>query len=165
MDGWIALERPAAGKSARARADGLREGVQAVAGPLAPDCVWTLACGYDREAIQAQVAQILGGRPGRCLAVTAVDDEAALAAVAAAQALGCAGQVAVVGLGGSRPARDELRRPGSPLIGTVKFAPEGYGAALLQIAGRMLNGASVSPENYVEHSFITAENIGQHYTD
>jgi len=70
-----------------------------------------------------------------------------------------------VGMGGSRPARDELRRPGSPLIGTVKFAPEHYGVALLQIAARMLSGASVSAENYVEHTFITAGTIGQHYTD
>ena len=165
VDGLIALERPAAGKSARARADGLREGLQATTGPLAQDWTWTLACVYDRDVTQAQVTRILRAQPDRRFAVTAVDDEAALAAVAAAQALGRAGQVAVVGMGGSRPARDELRRPGSPLIGTVKFAPEHYGVALLQIAARMLSGASVSAENYVEHTFITAGTIGQHYTD
>ncbi len=165
VDSLIALERPDTGQSAQARADGLRDGLQQAAGSLAPDCIRTLTCSYDRAQTEAQVAQLLGTQPGRRVAVTAVDDEAALAAVAAAQALGCAGQVAVVGMGGTRPARDELRRPGSPLIGTVKFAPEQYGVALLQIAGRMLSGAGVSPENYVEHVFITAETVGTHYAD
>jgi len=49
----------------------------------------------------------------------------------------------------------ELVRPGSPLIGSVAYHPEGYGPRILEIAMRMLQRRDVTANNYTEHQWLT----------
>jgi ribose transport system permease protein len=161
VGGIIVIERPDAGSGSVARAGGLREGLESSLGPMPADCVWTVMCDRGHPPAEQQVAQILNGHPGQRIAVLAVDDEAALAAVRAARALDRAQQVAVVGQGAGRAIREELAQPGSPLVGTVLLAHDRYGGSLLQIAQRILAGANVAPENYTDHVLLTAEEAGQ----
>lgn len=166
IDRLIALDEPRAGKAPAARMQGQREGLEAAIGPIPDDRVIHLDAGSTIETSGARVAALLANHPDcHRLAVICFSDEAALGAVAAARAAGRLDDVAVVGQGAGRLAREELRTPGSRLIGSVRYAPERYGEHLLQIARQVLQGDQVPPAVYVEHAFINRENIDAYYPD
>jgi ribose transport system substrate-binding protein len=53
----------------------------------------------------------------------------------------------------------ELRRPGTPLIGAVAYFPESYGAKILPLILRCLNGQPVPPASYTEHKLILRDGL------
>jgi ribose transport system substrate-binding protein len=58
-----------------------------------------------------------------------------------------------------REARQELRRPGSRLIGSVAYFPERYGEELIPLALAMLQKKPVPPAVFVKHQLITSKNV------
>ena len=70
---------------------------------------------------------------------------------------------AVVGQNAVRETRDELRRPGTRLIGTVAYFPERYGDELISLALGMLRNKSVPASVFVKHQLITPDNVDLHY--
>ena len=60
----------------------------------------------------------------------------------------------VVGQGAERRAREEMRHPGSPLIGSTAYTPEKYGEMLIALALKILRGEPVPPAAYMDHVFI-----------
>jgi ribose transport system substrate-binding protein len=52
--------------------------------------------------------------------------------------------------------REELRHPGSRIIGSTSYEPERYGEKLIPLALKILHGEPVPPAVYIEHTFISA---------
>ncbi|MEJ7708342.1 MAG: hypothetical protein WKF84_00395 [Pyrinomonadaceae bacterium] len=70
---------------------------------------------------------------------------------------------AVMGQNAIRDAREELRRPGTRLIGSVGYFPERYGEELIPLALTMLQKKPVPPAIFVKHQLITPKNVGLFY--
>ena len=102
---------------------------------------------------------------GSKIATICFNDEAAVGAIRAARELGRESEIVVVGQGADRSGRSEILRPNSRLIGSTAYMPERYGEMLIEIALRLLKGASVPPAVYIDHVFLTAENMSQFYAD
>ena len=49
------------------------------------------------------------------------------------------------------------------MIGTTAYMPERYGAKLIEIATNILQDISVPPAIYMEHVFLTTENVDRYY--
>ena len=114
--------------------------------------------GYVRQTL----TDLLTRYPGRKLLVWVHVDEMALAAVSAVRNADRAADVLVATTGGSKSVFPEIRRAGSPLIGTYSFFPALWGDQLLKIADRMLRGEAVEARHYPQRQlFLTAQNLAQ----
>lgn len=100
--------------------------------------------------------------PKRTL-IAAVNDPSALGALRAFEEAGYGPLCAVMGQNAIRDAREELRRPGTRLIGSVGYFPERYGEELIPLALAILQKKPVSSTVYVKHQLITPRNIGLIY--
>ena len=55
--------------------------------------------------------------------------------------------------------RAELRRPGTPLIGTVAYFPELYGEEIIPLALGILAKKTLAPAVFVKHQLVTPRNV------
>ena len=65
----------------------------------------------------------------------------------------------MVGQNAIRETRDELRRPGTRLIGTVAYFPERYGDEIIALALGLLQKRAVPSTVFVKHQLITPRNV------
>jgi ribose transport system substrate-binding protein len=77
--------------------------------------------------------------------------------------MGRADDIIVVGQGADRRARAEIQRPDSRLVGSTSYEPERYGEQLIPLALSILRREPVPPAVYVNHYFITAQNLSEFY--
>lgn len=165
VDHLLVLEEPRAGALPGARIDGQVDGLFSVLGPLAVDRIVRLDSGNTTEVSREAVRRALAERPRGRVAVASFNDDAALGALEAVEAAGRRHEAAIAGLGADRRMRRELRRPGTPVVGSTSFHPESYGPQILDLAVRILNGEAVPPAVYVEHEFVTPSNVREMYPD
>jgi ribose transport system substrate-binding protein len=166
LDRLIVLEEPRTGVFAATRLRGQLEGLQSIIGPLADGRVLHVDCGNTAETTEARLRPFFLDRAlagAHRIAVISINDDAAIGAISAARAMGRAGDVIVVGQGADRRAREEMLRPDSRLVGSTSYMPERYGEQLIPLALRILRHEPVPPAVYVEHHFITAENLAEFY--
>jgi ribose transport system substrate-binding protein len=109
------------------------------------------------------VRKLLATSRARRILLGAMNDASALGALRAIEESGLAETTAIVGQNATAAARAELRRPKSPLIGSVAFFPETYGQHLVALALQILQGKPVPPAVFVKHIFITAHNVDHYY--
>lgn len=95
--------------------------------------------------------------------VAAVNDPSALGALRAFEEAGRAHLCAVIGQNAIRDAREELRRPGTRLIGSVGYFPERYGEELIPLARAVLQKKPTPSAVFVRHQLITPKNVGLIY--
>ncbi|HJZ79040.1 MAG TPA: substrate-binding domain-containing protein [Pyrinomonadaceae bacterium] len=95
--------------------------------------------------------------------VAAVNDPSALGALMAFEEAGRGHLCAVMGQNAIRDAREELRRPGTRLIGSVGYFPERYGEELIPLALAILQEKPVPSAVFVKHELITPKNVGLIY--
>ena len=160
----IVLEEPRAGSLVAARIRGQLDGLEEVVGPVEKTKQVIVDSGNTSSISEAEVSKILQKYPelGR-FAVLSFNDDAAVGALRAARALGREADIVIVGQGADRLVRDEIRKRDSRIIGSTAYMPERYGEQLLQIALKILAGEPSSPAIYIEHVFITADNIDHYY--
>ncbi len=99
----------------------------------------------------------------RHVLVGAVNDSSALGAARAFEEAGLAGDCAIVGQNAEPDARAELRRPRTPLIGSVAYFPERYGEELIALALDILGHRPTPPAKFVRHQVITPANVEHFY--
>jgi len=166
LDRLVVLQEPRAGPLPAARIQGQLDGLREVAGEIPADKVIYLDSGHLSEVTEKQMAAVLEGLPGaRRLAVISFNDRATIGALNAARQAGRESDVILLGQGADRSVREELRRPGSRLVGATAYWPERYGAKLVDIALRLLRGERVPPAVYIDHVFINADNIAEYYPE
>ncbi len=95
--------------------------------------------------------------------VTTVNDPTALGALRAFEESGRGDYCAVMGQNATRAAREELRRPGTHLIGSVGYFPERYGEELIPLALSILQKKAMPSAVFVKHQLITPKNVGLLY--
>jgi ribose transport system substrate-binding protein len=164
IDTLIALEHPRAGQLPASRMQGQRDGVESIIGAVDPDCVITLDSGNTSGISEAAMRHALDSLPrNRRVAVICFNDDAAVGAIEAARKAYRTHEVLIVGQGADRRLRDELRREGTRIVGSTAFHPERYGAALIDIALKILSGEPVPPAVFIEHTFISPANVDLYY--
>lgn len=101
--------------------------------------------------------------PPRTTAVLAGNDPMALGAIRAFEEAGRARSCAVMGQNASEDARTELRRKGTPLIGSVAYFPERYGDRVIRLTEAILAGKPVPPAMFTRHELVTSGNVDKLY--
>jgi ribose transport system substrate-binding protein len=166
FDYLVILEEKRPGALPATRIQGQLDGLQEVIGEVPATQILYLDSGNTTEISQANMLQALQELPdARQLAVISFNDDAAFGAICAARELGREGDVVIVGQGADRILRKEIRHPESRLVGSTAYWPEKYGAKLIQVATKILNGEPVPPAVYNEHIFITQDNVDEFYPE
>ncbi len=95
----------------------------------------------------------------RRILIAAATDTSALGALEAVRELKRGKQVAIVGQDCIPEAMEEMRKPGSPLIGSVSHEAQEYGPKLIELGLGLLRGRSVPPYNYIVHKTVTSKSL------
>ncbi len=166
IDRLIVLEEPRSGMLTAARIQGQIDGLREIIGDGVADQAIYLDSGNTSQVSEMQMLGALESLPNlRRIAVISFNDDAAMGALAAARRTNRLRDVVIVGQGADRRVREELRKPGSRIIGSTAFNPDQYGEGLVALALKILRGEPVPPAVYVEHVFINPENIHLYYPD
>jgi len=158
----LLLEIPEAGPVPHARVIGTLAGMRRVFPKLNEKSVLhrngkgTEGGGYEATR---RVLNSLG--PRERLLVAAANDNSARGAIRAVREARREQATAIMAQGwGPDPVlEDELRKPGSPLVGSVAYFPEQYGSKILSIVLKCLNGQAVPPAVYTEHALISKDGV------
>ncbi|MEM6527359.1 MAG: substrate-binding domain-containing protein [Chloroflexota bacterium] len=167
VDAVIVMEQRRAGNLPAMRIQGQLDGLQeALPAVDLSDRVITVDSDNTSEqaylAMQGVLKQIA---PDARFAVICFNDDAAVGALYAAREAAMDRQMLLVGQGADRRLRNEMREANSPVVGATAYRPERYGEYLLQIALDILAGKQVPPALYMEHDFITPQNVDTFYPD
>ena len=166
LDRLIVLDEPRTGPFAATRLRSQQEGLQSIIGPLPEDRILHLDCGNTAETTEVRLRTVFLDRVmtgAHRIAAISINDDAAIGAIAAARGMGRADDFIVVGQGADRRAREEMLRPDSRLVGSTSYEPERYGEQLIPLALSILRREPVPPAVYVNHYFITAQNLSEFY--
>ncbi len=160
----LVLEEPRAGELPAARIQGQIDGVVEVIGDIPEDKLVFLDSGNTRSISEANVTKAMLNLP-HCsqIAVLSFNTDAATGALQAAKRLDREQDIIIVGQGADRLLLDEIRQPGSRIIGSTSYMPGRYGEQLLKLALRILKGEPVPPAVYTDHVFLDAQNIDSYY--
>jgi ribose transport system substrate-binding protein len=58
---------------------------------------------------------------------------------------------------------EEMRKPGSRLVGSVAYFPERYGQELIPLAVAMAAGKQAPPAVFTKHKLVTPRNVNEIY--
>jgi ribose transport system substrate-binding protein len=159
VDQLVVLELPIAGSLLELRITGLVDGLRAELPSTVNVPVAHLNGRGDFDQVFEVIRQYLRRAPARRTLIGTVNDVCALAALRAFEEAGASERCAIVGQNAIRETRDELRRPGTRLIGTVAYFPERYGDEIIPLAIGMLQKRSVPSTVFVKHQLITSRNV------
>ncbi|MBS1855278.1 MAG: substrate-binding domain-containing protein [Acidobacteria bacterium] len=155
----VLIELPEAGPLPEMRMTGALEGIRDVIPGIRDSQVVRLDGRNDFAHSRRAVREWLSTAPaGNCL-VAAINDPGALGAIAAFRQAKHEGEYAVAGQNATLAARLEMRRPGSPLIGSVAYHPERYGAELTRMAIHLAQHRLVPDAVYAQHCFVGPRNV------
>jgi ribose transport system substrate-binding protein len=163
VDGVILLELARAGALPNSRLTGVLAGLRE-SWPLFDEAkvVRLNGNGQFGQSLEAVRKHLRRARAERWL-VAAINDPSAVGAVRAFEEAGRLQSCAVVGHNASIEARSEMRRGGSPLVGSVGFFPERYGEGVMALAMDILRRRPTPPAVFVKHQLVTPENVNHFY--
>jgi ribose transport system substrate-binding protein len=166
IDRLMVLIEPRAGSLPETRIHGQLDGLMELVGHVPEEKRLFLDGGNTTEISEKAVLEgLLDLESDHKIAVLSFNDDSALGAVQAARQLDREGDIAIVGQGADLLIRREIRRRDSRIIGSTAYFPEGYGEKLLILAKKILAGHAVPPAVYMEHVFISSENIDAYYPE
>ena len=158
---WVlGLDIEEAGPLVQSRITGAFEGIRSKLPDTAADSMVRLDGRGIRDKSYRLVLDFLKRHSkDRGVLIAAATDTSALGALQAVREMKWEKHVAIVGQDCIPEALEEMRSPGSPLIGSVSHEASSYGPHLIQLALALLSGQSVAPYNYVEHKLATAVTV------
>jgi ribose transport system substrate-binding protein len=156
----LGLDLPVAGTLVHGRVAGSFEAVREAIPSLAASSYVSLDGRGQLETSRKLVGEFLDRHPkDKNVLIAAATDSSALGAAAAVRERRRTRHVAIVGQDCIADAILEMRRPDSPLIGTISHETATYGPSLMHIALDMLKGQPVPPYNYVAHRVVPRESL------
>ena len=163
VDEVLILELARAGALVGARSKGIVAGLKEML--RIGDSVRVISLDGDGQfkASLEKVRRYIRMSKARHVLVGAANDPSALGAVRAFQETGREATCAVVGQNAEPDARQELRSTRTPLVASVAYFPERYGAGLVRLALDILSRKAVPPAIFTRHQIITAENVDHYY--
>ena len=163
VDEIILLELSMAGPLPQSRLTGVLAGIREIL-PKIPDQRVRFINGNGRFENSLQVTRrYLQHIKAKHVLIGALNDPSCLGALQAFEEAGRAVNCLAVGQNSSIEARQEMRRPGSRMIGSVAYFPERYGEAVLSLALDKLQGKAIPSATFVKHQMITSENVDSFY--
>ena len=164
VDEVILMDLRRAGGVARSRLSGTLDGITKVLDqrPARFRVLYLDGDGDYEKSWRLVRAHLQSTKTKRTL-LSGVNDTAVLGAVRAYEEAGRSTECAAMGQNGTPEARDEMRRSGSSLVGSVAYFPEKYGEALIKVAAHILNGRFVPPTIFIGHRLLTPGNVDLAY--
>ena len=164
VDALVMLELPQSGPIPAARLKGQRDGLESVIGKIPEPKVKHLDSKNTLEEARKLMTDTLTTLPNaKHIAVVCINDDTAAGAIAAAEAAGRKNQIAVVAVDASDRGREEIRKAGSPQIGSTASFPEKYGEKIVPALLKAIKGEKLPPELYTTHEFLTKDNVDKFY--
>jgi ribose transport system substrate-binding protein len=143
---------------------GIIDGAKAALPSLTEEQIVQFEGGANVDAAAEAVATTLTANPNRKnILIGMLGDSAAIAASNTAEDAGRADQVLTAGQGGDDVALEALKGAATSFVGTSDYRPTKYGDDLLPLACDLLAGKQIPPEVFVEHVFLTRDNVAQYY--
>ena len=159
VDQLLLLELPIAGSLVELRITGFVDGLFGEMPEAAKVPAVHLNGRGDFEQVLETMRQFLRrARPRRTLIGT-VNDVCALAALRAFDEVGASDKIAIASQNCIPEMRRELRRPGTPVVGSVAYFPERYGNEIIPLALGILRKKSPAQTVFVKHQLITPRNV------
>ncbi len=164
LDALVMLELPQSGPIPAARLKGQRDGLESVIGKIPENKVKHLDSKNTLEEARKLMTDTLTTLPNaKHIGVVCINDDTAAGAIAAAEAAGRKNQIAVVAVDASDRGREEIRKAGSPQVGSTASFPEKYGEKIVPALLKAIKGEKLPPELYTTHEFLTKENVDKFY--
>lgn len=167
VDAVMLLELPQSGPIPAARMQGMLDAFQeTVDNAVADEDIYRLDSRNTQEESFRVVSDTLPALPDatKIVAMT-INDGTALGVIAAFEAAGRADQLMVVGQGADPSGQEAMIQENSKYLGATGYFPEEYGSYLIPAIIDILECRPVPPALYVDHVFITAENVCEYYPD
>jgi ribose transport system substrate-binding protein len=167
MDNWdgkvdwvIGLDLPEAGQLVQSRITGAFEGVRNGVPDLPVESFVRIDGRGMRDKSRKVISDFLQRHPkDRHILIAAATDSSALGAVDAVREHKRQKHIAIVGQDCIAEAIAEMKKDGSPLIGSVSHEAHSYGPNLIHLGLALLRGQMVPPYNYVAHKIVTRESL------
>ncbi len=163
FDQLLLLELPIAGSLLDLRITGFMDGLRSELPEIANAPTIHLNGRGDFEQVLETVRQFLRRARVKRTLVGSVNDVCALAAARAFAELGASDRIAIASQNCIPEMRTELRRLGTPVVGSVAYFPERYGNEIVPLALGMLRKQAMSSTVFVKHQFITPQNVNLVY--
>jgi ribose transport system substrate-binding protein len=159
---WVVgLDLEEAGQIVQSRTTGAFEGVKTRLPNLPVESFVRIDGRGMRDKSYKVILDFLDRHPkDKHILIAAANDTSALGAIAAIRERGRQKHAAVVGQDCLEEMVMELRRPGTPALGSVSHEVSQYGPRLIELGLALLRGEKVAPYNYVDHKVVTAERLG-----
>ena len=167
VDAILVLELPQSGQIPAARMQGQLEGVQEnIANPVPEEMVFRL----DSKNTQDEAFKVVGDTLPKIpdaehIVAVHINDGTALGTIAAFESAGREEQLIAVAQGADPSAQDEWVKEGSRFLGDTAYFPERYGSYIIPAMIDALECRPLPPAIYVDHVFITKDNLCEHYPD
>jgi len=130
--------------------------------PDATGIVTRIDGGGTTDGAFPKVLDTFTANPGKRIAVVSLNDDMGLAALAAARELGIEDMVVYASQGADATIHQEIRS-NPQYIGSTGYFPETYGNYVIPAILAMIAGDPVPDPLYVNHIFVSADNIDQFY--
>ncbi|MXZ69502.1 MAG: sugar ABC transporter substrate-binding protein [Acidimicrobiia bacterium] len=130
--------------------------------PDATGIVTRIDGGGTTDGAFPKVLDTFTANPGKRIAVVSLNDDMGLAALAAARELGIEDMVVYASQGADATIHQEIRT-NPQYIGSTGYFPETYGNYVIPAILAMIAGDPVPDPLYVNHIFVSADNIDQFY--
>jgi ribose transport system substrate-binding protein len=157
---WVVgLDIEEAGPLVQSRITGAFQGVSAVLSELPIECFVRMDGRGMDEASYRLIREFLRRHPEDHVLIAAGDDTSALGGLRAVKSLKREKHVAIVGQDCIPEVLEEMKVPGTPLIGSVSHEAHTYGPRLIQLGIASVQGKVIPPYNYVEHKLVTADTL------
>lgn len=164
VDHLIVVEQQRAGSLPAMRMQGQMDGVLEQIESIPPEKILHTDSDNTVEGNYELLKRIFRNLPDAArIAVICFNDDAAVGTLHAAQDTGHADNLLLVGQGADRRLRAEMRMPTMPIVGTTAYRPEEYGEHLIRLALDILAGKQVPPALYMDHVFVSPENVEHYY--
>ena len=153
------LELPIAGSLVELRTTGFVDGLRAELPEVGNMPAIHLNGRGDFEQVLETMRQFLRRSRVKRTLIGAVNDICALAALRAFEEVGGSEKIAIVSQNCIPEVRNELRRPGTRLVGSVAYFPERYGEEIIPLALGILSKKAMASTVFVKHQLITPRNV------
>lgn len=158
-DRLLLIELPIAGSLVELRTTGFVDGLRGEMPEIVNLPVVRLNGRGDFDQVLETVRQYLRRVKAKRTLIGTVNDICALAALRVWEEMGESDKCAVASQNAIHEARNELRQPGTRLVGSVAYFPERYGNHVIPLALSILQKKPVAPAVFVRHQFITPRNV------
>lgn len=159
----VLLELPIAGSLVELRMTGFVDGLRAELPEIVNVPAIHLNGRGDFEQVLETVRQFLRRSRSKRTLIGTVNDVCALAAVRAFEEIGASDKIAIASQNCIPEVRRELRRPETPLIGSVAYFPERYGNEIIPLALGILHKKPMPAAVFVKHQLVTPRNVNLVY--